>query len=117
MYLVVLVLVAMRYITPLALLIFLNFPQGVKTMKVFSNPRPDSPPDGYVGWPLWYHRFTLVHNKRFGWLYIVEIIVLVNPEEDETEYLLSTEANRTHLRDSLQQMEKKDGYVYVDDDR
>ncbi len=59
------------YITPFALLVFLNFPRGWKAMGVFSKPRPDSPPEGYVGWPLWYHRFSLVHNKRFGWLYIL----------------------------------------------
>ncbi len=37
----------------------------------------------------------------------VEVIVLVNPEEDETEYLLSTEANRLHLREALQQLDDK----------
>ncbi|HQT91493.1 MAG TPA: prenyltransferase [Candidatus Kryptobacter bacterium] len=71
MYFVVLVLVVLRYITPFALLVFLNFPRGWKAMGVFSNPRPDAPPEGYIGWPLWYHRFSLVHNKRFGWLYII----------------------------------------------
>ena len=70
MYFVVLVLVVLRYITPFSLIVFLNFPRGWKAMGVFSQPRPDSPPEGYIGWPLWYHRFSLVHNKRFGWLYI-----------------------------------------------
>jgi 1,4-dihydroxy-2-naphthoate octaprenyltransferase len=36
-----------------------------------SRPAPDAPPAGYVGWPLWYHRVCLVHNRAFGWLYIV----------------------------------------------
>ncbi len=71
MYLVVLALVAFRYITPFALIVFVNFPRGWKAMGVFSKPRPESAPEGYVGWPLWYHRFSLVHNKRFGWLYIL----------------------------------------------
>lgn len=47
----------------------------------------------------------------------VEIIVLVNPEQDETEYLLSTEANKAHLRESMQQIEMRDGYKYVDPDK
>lgn len=47
----------------------------------------------------------------------VEIIVLVNPEQDETEYLLSTEANKVHLRESLEQLEKRDNYKYVDPDK
>ena len=32
--------------------------------------RPAEPPAGYVGWPLWYHRVCLVHNRLFGWLFI-----------------------------------------------
>lgn len=48
---------------------------------------------------------------------VVEIIILVNPEHDETEYLLSTEANRTHLMESLRESENKDGYKYVDPDK
>lgn len=48
---------------------------------------------------------------------VVEIIVLVNPETDETEYLLSTEANRAHLRESLRESENKEGYKYIDPDK
>ncbi len=47
----------------------------------------------------------------------VEIIVLVNPEQDETEYLLSTEANRAHLRESVRQIEIRGEYKYVDPDK
>ena len=47
----------------------------------------------------------------------VEVIVLVNPEEDETEYLLSTEANRLHLREALQQLDNKKGYIYIDPEK
>ena len=45
----------------------------------------------------------------------VEVIVLVEPEEqDATEYLLSTEANRTHLLQALQELDDPSRYVYVD---
>ncbi len=71
MYLVVVVLVITRDISPFALIVFLNFPRAWKAMGVFSKPRPETPPEGYVGWPLWYHRFSLIQNKRFGWLYIL----------------------------------------------
>jgi 1,4-dihydroxy-2-naphthoate octaprenyltransferase len=36
-----------------------------------SHPAPAEPPSGYVGWPLWYHRVCLVHNRAFGWLFIL----------------------------------------------
>ncbi len=71
MYLVVVILVIARDITPFTLIVFLNFPRAWKAMGVFSKPRPETPPEGYVGWPLWYHRFSLIQNKRFGWLYIL----------------------------------------------
>lgn len=46
---------------------------------------------------------------------VVEVIVLVDTEEyDTTSYLLSTEANRRHLREALEDLEKPETYVYVD---
>ncbi|MEO7260207.1 MAG: hypothetical protein ABI047_02945 [Jatrophihabitantaceae bacterium] len=37
---------------------------------MMARPAPDVAPAGYVGWPLWYHRVCLVHNRLFGWLFI-----------------------------------------------
>ena len=40
-----------------------------------ARPAPAEPPAGYVGWPLWYHRVCLVHNRAFGWLFIAGLAV------------------------------------------
>ena len=46
---------------------------------------------------------------------LVEVIVLVEPEEqDATEYLLSTEANRNHLLKALQDLDDPSCYIYRD---
>ena len=46
---------------------------------------------------------------------LVEVIVLVEPEEqDTTEYLLSQETNRTHLLEALQDLDNPSCYIYVD---
>ena len=46
---------------------------------------------------------------------LVEVIVLVEPEEqDATEYLLSTEANRNHLLQALQDLDDPSRLIYVD---
>ena len=46
---------------------------------------------------------------------LVEVIVLVEPEEqDATEYLLSTEANRNHLFQALQDLDDSSCYIYTD---
>ena len=45
----------------------------------------------------------------------VEVIILVEEEEmDETEYLLSTEANRKHLEQALRDAEDPTKRIYID---
>lgn len=43
----------------------------------------------------------------------VEVIVLVDEEMDETEYLLSTEANRKHLEEALKELEHPENFIKV----
>ncbi len=44
---------------------------------VLAHDAPDSPPEGYPirAWPLWYVSFAFVHNRRFGALYVVGLVV------------------------------------------
>ncbi len=46
----------------------------------------------------------------------VEVIVLVDDEMDETEYLLSTEANRKHLEEALEELKHPENFIRVDMD-
>jgi len=69
-YAVTAALILLALLTPFAAVIGLALPRAWHAMKLMSRPRPDAPPEGYVGWPLWYHRVCLVHNRAFGWLYI-----------------------------------------------
>jgi antitoxin YefM len=43
----------------------------------------------------------------------VEIIILVQ-EQDETEYLLSTAANRQHLIEAIKEANDRVNYIYID---
>lgn len=70
MYAIIALLIAMGRLTPFAAVAALALPRAWKAVSVLSQPRPDVPPPGYVGWPLWYHRVCLVHNRLFGWAYI-----------------------------------------------
>ena len=46
----------------------------------------------------------------------VEVIVLIEEEIDTTEYLLSTEANREHLKRAMRDAEDPTKRIYVDID-
>jgi 1,4-dihydroxy-2-naphthoate octaprenyltransferase len=69
-YAIIVILIGLGRLTPFAAAIALAAPRAVHAAKVMSRPRPAAPPEGYVGWPLWYHRACLQHNRVFGWAYI-----------------------------------------------
>lgn len=71
MYVVVAVAILVGALTPFALVVGLALPRALHALRVMSAPAPDGPPAGYVGWPLWYHRVCLVHNRLFGWLFLL----------------------------------------------
>ncbi|MDQ6848165.1 MAG: prenyltransferase [Candidatus Dormibacteraeota bacterium] len=74
MYITVAALIAIGRLTPWTALIALAVPRAVRALRVMSAPRPAEAPAGYVGWPLWYHGVCLVHNRAFGWLYILGLV-------------------------------------------
>jgi 1,4-dihydroxy-2-naphthoate octaprenyltransferase len=71
MYLVTAAAVAGGALSPFVLLVVAALPRGLRALRIMSRPAPAEPPVGYVGWPLWYHRVCLVHNRAFGWLYVL----------------------------------------------
>jgi antitoxin YefM len=47
---------------------------------------------------------------------VVEAILLIteSSKTDETDYLLSTEANRQNLQEALEELKNPQNYIYVD---
>jgi 1,4-dihydroxy-2-naphthoate octaprenyltransferase len=70
MYVATAIAVAAGALTPFAFVIVLAAPRALRALRIMARPAPAEPPIGYVGWPLWYHRVCLVHNRAFGWLFI-----------------------------------------------
>jgi 1,4-dihydroxy-2-naphthoate octaprenyltransferase len=62
--------VAVDALTPFIAAVLLAAPRALRALRIMASPAPAEPPAGYVGWPLWYHRVCLVHNRAFGWLFI-----------------------------------------------
>lgn len=75
-YLVILYLIFVpRYFTPVMLLVMLAVRRLVVALGVLSKPRPESPPEGYPAWPTWFSAFAFHHNRLFGGLFILGLIV------------------------------------------
>jgi 1,4-dihydroxy-2-naphthoate octaprenyltransferase len=53
-------------IGPWVLLVILGIPRLLEVLRQFSQPKPDSPPNAYVGWPLWFVGGAFIHTRRAG---------------------------------------------------
>jgi 1,4-dihydroxy-2-naphthoate octaprenyltransferase len=75
-YAVVLYLIFVpRYLTPVMLIVFFAGRRALLVLGVLSKPRPSDPPQGWAGWPTWFSGFTFYHNRMFGGLFILGLIV------------------------------------------
>jgi 1,4-dihydroxy-2-naphthoate octaprenyltransferase len=70
MYVASAVAISVGALTPFVAVVLLAAPRALRALRIMARPAPAEPPAGYVGWPLWYHRVCLVHNRAFGWLFI-----------------------------------------------
>ncbi len=75
MYVLTAVGIAVGSLSPLLVVVLVAAPRALRAVRVMSAPAPAEAPAGYVGWPLWYHRVCLVHNRLFGWLFIAGVAV------------------------------------------
>src|SRR5438093_765438 len=39
-------------------------------IRFYRRPKPERPPAGYRGWPLWFVGVAFIHNRRFGMLFV-----------------------------------------------
>jgi 1,4-dihydroxy-2-naphthoate octaprenyltransferase len=75
-YLVILYLVFVpRYFTPVMLIVFLAGKRLVTALGVLTKPLPEKPPEGYPAWPTWFSAFAFYHNRLFGGLFILGLII------------------------------------------
>lgn len=77
-YLLVLYLVIIRFFTPVLLIVFLALPTFIKYfLPMFREPKPIERPDEYPkdAWPLWFVGAAFVHNRRFGLLFLLGLLI------------------------------------------
>ena len=79
-YLLVAYLVLIGFFSPVMLVVFLSLYGFFKLMvPVYRSPRPATMPSEYRTdvWPLWYVAFAFLHNRRFGVLLVLGLLVEV----------------------------------------
>lgn len=74
-YLFTLYLIAARFFTPVMLIVFLALPTFLRIYPVFLKPKPETRPEGQIGWPLYFVGYAFVNNRRFGSLFMVGLLV------------------------------------------
>jgi 1,4-dihydroxy-2-naphthoate polyprenyltransferase len=73
--LVVYMVFVSRFFTPLMLIVFLASKDAWKALLRLSKPRPTGPPPGYPVWPRWFSTVSFVHNRNFGNLFLLGLLV------------------------------------------
>ena len=74
-YLFTLYLIAARFFTPVMLIVFLALPIFLKIYPVFLKPKPETRPDGQIGWPLYFVGYAFVNNRKFGSLFMFGLLI------------------------------------------
>lgn len=64
-----------RFFTPVMLIVFLAGKRALLALNVLSKPRPAEPPKDWSAWPTWFSAVTFYHNRMFGGLLILGILV------------------------------------------
>ena len=57
------------------LLVVLALPRLRAVLKLYREPKPSEPPEGYTVWPLWYVSGAFYHNKRAGLLFVAGLLL------------------------------------------
>jgi 1,4-dihydroxy-2-naphthoate octaprenyltransferase len=76
-YILVLIMVGARLFTPVLLIVIFAFRALRLAVGVFRDPKPEQPPEEYPedGWPLWFVAFAFLHNRSFGMLFILGLLI------------------------------------------
>jgi len=75
-YGVVIYLVATGYFSTFMLLVLFGVVRAFYAVAVLSKPRPDAAPEGFeVFWPTWFSGFCFYHNRMFGGMFILGILL------------------------------------------
>lgn len=74
-YLVSLGLVLSGIVSVWVVLVLLSVPRLLRVWKIYSQPKPTTPPEGHTVWPLWFVSWAFYWVKQAGTLFVLGIIL------------------------------------------
>ncbi len=57
------------------LIVALSLPRLVRVWRIYSKPRPASPPENYAVWPLWFVSWAFYWTKQAGTLFVLGVVL------------------------------------------
>ncbi|MEP0805911.1 MAG: prenyltransferase [Chloroflexota bacterium] len=74
-YFITLYLIAIKFFTPVMLIVFLAVSTFLKYYPVFLKPKPAVKPEGQPGWPLYFVGYAFYNNRKFGSLFMLGLLI------------------------------------------
>jgi len=76
-YVLTAALVIAGFFTPVMLVVALALPTFAFTLRMFQQPKPAERPEWFPAdaWPTWLAAFAFLHNRAFGLLFLLGLIV------------------------------------------
>jgi 1,4-dihydroxy-2-naphthoate octaprenyltransferase len=74
-YFITAYLIAVKFFTPVMLVVLLAIPTFLKYYPVFLKPKPATAPEGQPGWPLYFVGYAFYNNRTFGSLFMLGLFV------------------------------------------
>ena len=74
-YLFTFYLIGVKFFTPVMLIVLLALPTFLQVYPVFLKPKPETQPEGQIGWPLYFVSYAFVNNRKFGSLFMFGLLI------------------------------------------
>jgi 1,4-dihydroxy-2-naphthoate octaprenyltransferase len=74
-YLFTFYLIAVRFFTPVMLIVLLALPTFLQIYPKFLQPKPKTRPEEQIGWPLYFVGYAFINNRKFGSLFMFGLLI------------------------------------------
>jgi len=74
-YFLTLYLIAIKFFTPVLLIVFFALPSFLQIYPIFMKPKPTTKPENQIGWPLYFVGYAFYNNRKFGSLFMFGLLI------------------------------------------